>query len=276
MSKRKHDDEGAEQPPFEEHSFEQVSETARMLYAERPFALDGDKDHEFDFLVSDAFDFLDKLHEPYARIAEWRRSATPETLKKFERERVRARQPFRRAVRIIFNDFTEKCSGNANANPTQTLTTCPGGQVAPQSAASGDFGDDFISAKWQANLAAAYVFPWDINLGVNLNARQGYAVALRDAVTGLNTGTVNVVLDPIGDIRFKNVYELDLRIAKDFRIMNRAGLTLFGELFNVPNQRTILQRETLVLQNEVSRSAGWRITEMQAPRVWQLGTRITY
>ena|SRR5438105_4831178 len=108
MSKRKHDDEGAEQPPFEEHSFEQVSETARMLYAERPFALDGDKDHEFDFLVSDAFDFLDKLHEPYARIAEWRRSATPETLKKFERERVRARQPFRRAVRIIFNDFTEK------------------------------------------------------------------------------------------------------------------------------------------------------------------------
>jgi len=99
MSKRKHDDEGAEQPPFEEHSFEQVSETARMLYAERPFALDGDKDHEFDFLVSDAFDFLDKLHEPYARIAEWRRSATPETLKKFERERVRARQPFRRAVR---------------------------------------------------------------------------------------------------------------------------------------------------------------------------------
>src|SRR5438132_9974783 len=188
-----------------------------------------------------------------------------------------------------FNDYTETCGQDSFANPTPALPAitggslasagpgaCPGGQYAPQSAGSGAFSNDFISAKWQANLAAAYVFPWDINLGVNLNARQGYAVALRDAVTGLNTGTVNVVLDPIGDIRFKNVYELDLRIAKDFRLMNRVGLSLIGELFNVPNQRTILQRETLVLQNEVSRSAGWRITEMHAPRAWQIGTRITY
>jgi len=186
-----------------------------------------------------------------------------------------------------FNDYTEKCGKDSFANPTTALPAvtvgsagpgaCSGGQYAPQSGGSGAFSNDFINAKWQANLAAAYVFPWDINLGMNLNARQGYAVALRDAVTGLNTGgTVNVVLDPIGNIRFKNVYELDLRIAKDFRIMNRVGLSLIGELFNVPNQRTILQRETLILQNEASRSAGWRITEMQAPRVWQIGTRITY
>ncbi|PYQ46889.1 MAG: hypothetical protein DMF59_20380 [Acidobacteria bacterium] len=188
-----------------------------------------------------------------------------------------------------FNNYTEKCGDDSFANPTPALPSlaggtvasagpgrCPGGQYAPQSAGSGAFSNDFINAKWQANLATAYIFPWDINLGFNLNARQGYAVALRDAVTGLNTGTVNVVLDPIGKIRFANVYELDMRVAKDFRIMNRVGLSLIGELFNVPNQRTILQRETLVLQNEVSRSAGWRITEMQAPRVWQIGTRITY
>jgi len=186
-----------------------------------------------------------------------------------------------------YNNYTENCGTGSFGNPTAALPAtsvgsagpgaCPGGQYAPQSAGSGAFSNDFINAKWQANLAAAYVFPWDINLGANLNARQGYAAALRDAVTGLNTGgTVNVVLDPIGNIRFKNVYELDMRIAKDFRIMNRVGFSVFGELFNVPNQRTILQRETLVLQNEASRSAGWRITEIQAPRVWQIGTRITY
>src|SRR5262249_30215167 len=91
--------------------------------------------------------------------------------------------------------------------------------------------------------------PWDINVGASLTARQGYAAALREAVTGLNTGTINVVLDPIGSIRFKNVYELDMRLAKDFRIANRLGVTLSGDLFNAPNKRNILQRETLILQN---------------------------
>jgi hypothetical protein len=101
-------------------------------------------------------------------------------------------------------------------------------------------------------------------------------VPLREAVTGLNTGTVNVVLDPIGEIRFDNVYELDLRVAKDFRLPGRVGFTVSGDLFNAPNKRTVLQRETLVLQDQTSRSAGWRITEMQAPRVWRLGGKFTF
>src|SRR5207244_9380618 len=97
-------------------------------------------------------------------------------------------------------------------------------------------------------------------------------------VTGLNPGTINVVLDPIGDIRFANVYELDLRVAKDFRFANRIGVTLSGDLFNAPNKRTILQRETLLLQNANggaggSKSDGWRIRKLRAPRVWLLGAR---
>ena len=89
------------------------------------------------------------------------------------------------------------------------------------------------------------------------------------------------MLDPMGNNRFSNVYELDLRIAKDFRFMNRVGMTVSGDLFNAPNKRTILQRETLLLQNANggaggSRSAGWRITELQAPRVWRLGARFNF
>jgi hypothetical protein len=189
------------------------------------------------------------------------------------------------------NDYTESCSKDSFANPTPALPAvavasagpgaCPGGQYAPQSAGSGAFGNDFISARWQANVTGLYVGPWDINLGGSLTARQGYAAALREAVTGLNTGTVNVVLDPIGKIRFANVYELDLRVAKDFRIANRIGLTLSGDLFNAPNKRTVLQRETLLLQNANggaggSRSAGWRITELQAPRVWRMGAKFNF
>ncbi|HEV7486556.1 MAG TPA: hypothetical protein VGQ65_12840 [Thermoanaerobaculia bacterium] len=122
-------------------------------------------------------------------------------------------------------------------------------------------------------MTGLYVAPWDINVGASLTGRQGYAAALREAVTGLNTGTINVVLDPIGDIRFDNVYELDLRFAKDFHLPKGVGFTVSGDVFNAPNKRTVLQRETLVLQNANggaggSRSAGWRITELQAPRVW--------
>jgi hypothetical protein len=179
-----------------------------------------------------------------------------------------------------YNDYTESCGADAQAgvgaNPSQSLGACPGGQVAPQSAGSGAFGNDFVNSKWNFNLTGLFVAPWDINLGASFTARQGYPAPLRDNVAGLRGGDVAVVLDPIGDIRFANVYELDLRVAKDFRIANRLGLTLSGDLFNAPNKRTVLQRNTLVLQNEAPLSSGWRITELQAPRVWRMGAKITF
>lgn len=113
--------------------------------------------------------------------------------------------------------------------------------------------------------------PRDINLGASLRARQGYAQPYRSSVSALNGGTITVILDPIGDIRFDNVYELDLRLAKDFRFMNRVGMTLSGDLFNAPNKRTVLQREGLVINNaaagNTSRGGGNRITELQSPRI---------
>ena len=81
-------------------------------------------------------------------------------------------------------------------------------------------------------------------------------------------------------------------IAKDFRFMNRVGMTISGDLFNAPNKRTTLQAETLVLNNAVantdptsanfnptgvtSRPAGNRITELQSPRIWRLGAKFTF
>jgi hypothetical protein len=200
-----------------------------------------------------------------------------------------------------YGDYKENCNGNSFANPTRALNgdargsstvvsggpvPCQNGQVAPQSAGSGAFGNDFINAKWSVNLTGVYVFPWQINLGANLNARQGYPAELRDAVSGLPGGTINVLLNNVGDIRFTNVYEFDLRLAKDFMIMHRVGMTLSGDLFNAPNQRTLLQRETLILStagnakdpttSTTSRSAGWRIAELQSPRVWRVGVKFTY
>src|SRR5207248_1069280 len=55
---------------------------------------------------------------------------------------------------LTFNNYTESCSGsNATRNQAGQLAisnasnNCAGGQLAPQSAGSGAFGNDFISAK---------------------------------------------------------------------------------------------------------------------------------
>jgi hypothetical protein len=179
-----------------------------------------------------------------------------------------------------FNDYTESCGSGARRNPTPALGACPGGQVAPQSAGSGAFANDFINAKWNFNMTGMYQLPWDVSLGASLTARQGYPTVYRDATSGLREN-VTVVLNPLGEVRFSNVYELDLRFAKDFRIMNRFGVTVSGDMFNAPNKRTILQREASILNTSsanvtTSAASGWRITEIQAPRVWRLGAKFNF
>jgi hypothetical protein len=142
--------------------------------------------------------------------------------------------------------------------------------------------------------------PWDFNIGASLTARQGYPRPFRETASdacpsltdcvwndGINTDK-EVILQPIGTTRFPNVYELDLRAAKDFRFMNRVGLTLSADLFNVPNKRTVLQRNTLLDMTSVERGTplqtlpiggpgtGDRITELQSPRVWRFGAKLSF
>lgn len=190
-----------------------------------------------------------------------------------------------------YNDYTDDCGGSAFANPTPQLNStgivngyaaaggppaCAGGQLAPQSAGSGAFGNVFINSKWNFNLNGLYVAPWGINIGANLFARQGYPAVFRERITGVRGGDPDVVLDSIGSERFDNVYQLDLRLAKDFRIMNLVTLQISGDVFNATNERTILQRNTLLLQNGTPIASGNRITEIQAPRVFRVGGKITF
>jgi hypothetical protein len=75
----------------------------------------------------------------------------------------------------------------------------------------------------------------------------------------------------VGALRFENVYELDLRAAKDFRFFNRVGVTLSADLFNAPNQRTVLQRNT-----DLNTTTFGRITELQSPRIWRFGAKVSF
>jgi hypothetical protein len=176
-----------------------------------------------------------------------------------------------------WNDWTEECGEGATSDPTPFLGNCPGGQFTERSAGSGAFGNVFINSKWTANVTGLYQLPWDFSVGASFIARQGYPRPFRyqasDAIADGVADDKTVVLEPIGDTRFDNVYELDLRVAKDFRFFNRVGVTIAADLFNAPNKRTILQRQT-----DLSDSVGTgdRITELQSPRVWRFGARLSF
>ena len=193
---------------------------------------------------------------------------------------------------VSYNDWTEDCSRGsvAFADPTQGFGNCPGGQFTQRSAGSGSFGNVFISSKWSYNVTGLYQLPWDFNLGASLTGRQGYPEPFRvnkSELAGVNTD-VPILPEEIGSRRYPNVMELDLRAAKDFRFFNRVGVTLSADLFNVPNKRTVLQRQTTLVTtgctpggpndnaNTTCFTTLGNITELQSPRVWRFGARINF
>ncbi|HYR29054.1 MAG TPA: hypothetical protein VEU30_11355, partial [Thermoanaerobaculia bacterium] len=194
-------------------------------------------------------------------------------------------------VNASYNDSSEDCGDGAFANPSTGLAStgivngvaayagppnCVGGQVAPQSAGSGAFGNVFLNSKYNANIAGVYVAPFDINIGGNLLWRQGYPDVWRGTFPTARGGNPTVALEDIGERRFDDVYQLDLRVAKDLRLMNLVTVTVSADVFNVTNQRTILQRNGELFAGVASNVAAYRITEMQAPRVWRLGGKFTF
>ncbi|HEX2836252.1 MAG TPA: carboxypeptidase regulatory-like domain-containing protein [Thermoanaerobaculia bacterium] len=195
-------------------------------------------------------------------------------------------------VNASYNDYTEDCGADSYANPTPALPAtgivngaaayggppaCIGGQLAPQSAGSGAFGNVFINSKWNGNISGLYQAPWGINVGANLLMRQGYPEVYRTNVA-VRGGTATVALEEIGERRFDNVYQLDLRLAKDFRIMSWATFEVGADIFNATNQRTILQRNDALLNSTANppTGTGHNITEIQAPRVYRIGAKLTF
>jgi hypothetical protein len=195
---------------------------------------------------------------------------------------------------ISYNDKTEHAGENAFQDPTRRLivnpvdTGCVGncsGQVFEQSRGSGDFANAFLNSRWSFNTTALYQLPWDVTVGASFSGREGYIRAVRaDVATDASPAGVNqVILDDVGDSRFDNVYGLDLRLAKEFRFMNRVGVTFSADLFNVANERTVMQRQTLIFDGEIQPTGASDLTadannirELQSPRAWRFGAKLNF
>jgi hypothetical protein len=157
-------------------------------------------------------------------------------------------------------------------NPTRTDTNAlvQGGQVAPRSAGSGA-GDVFINGKWQLNVNAAYQLPADFQVAGNLFGRQGNPFPIFLAGALGRDGSARVLVSPeIDTFRFDDTWNLDLRLAKDFRAAGvRAQVA--ADLFNVFNSNTELNRQRNLASPNFS-----VLTQNLSPRILRIGVRLGF
>ncbi|HEX2831744.1 MAG TPA: carboxypeptidase regulatory-like domain-containing protein [Thermoanaerobaculia bacterium] len=189
---------------------------------------------------------------------------------------------------ISWNDWTQNVDDEAIIDPTPLRATygcsvCDGAQVVQGSGTgSGSKGGVYINSRWSYNLTGLYQLPLGFNIGASLTAREGYPVPYVSRVaTGGNAaggeGFKQVLIAGVDDYRLDDVFNLDLRISKDFRFANRVGLTVGIDAFNVTDERTVLQRNTRIYRSTSRRNdPGDRIAEYQSPRVFRVGARLTF
>ena len=175
-------------------------------------------------------------------------------------------------------DPTSDRGGNNNLWPgtpvgLPTGSTCAGDDIAalPAGAASGAKSEVFLNSRWQFNVGGLYQLPLGFAVAGNFFGREGYPYIQylrQDPGDGL--GTRDNIIGKLGDHRYSDVYELDLRLEKVITV-NPLSITIAADIFNALNQGTILQRNA-----NLASPAYNQIVEVQSPRILRLGARVSF
>jgi hypothetical protein len=117
-----------------------------------------------------------------------------------------------------------------------------------------------------------YQLPLAFNVAASFLGRQGYPLNYFRRSFGPDDGLLrDVQLVPTDDERYDNVYELDLRLEKVVPIFGTGSMTISADLFNVTNENTVLQRF-----NRLRLANTNQVKEIQSPRVWRFGARVSF
>jgi hypothetical protein len=180
-----------------------------------------------------------------------------------------------------YNDWKQHVGPNGFQDPTQQLTatgcsSCSSIAFQNSGTGSGSFGEVYINSKWSYNLTGMYQFPWQISFSAAVNGRQGYPYVKAIGVSTVSEDK-NVIAEDLGKSRFSNIHDVDLRLAKEFRV-SQVGLELSATAFNVFNSRPVLQRfgSGGFLGTGIDSSVAGQITEIQSPRIFQFGARLNF
>ncbi|MDQ3069195.1 MAG: TonB-dependent receptor [Acidobacteriota bacterium] len=184
---------------------------------------------------------------------------------------------------FAYNDAKDYFENGAGYEDPTNIANLTGAEYAPESAGSG-LDSVFTNAKWLVKASGMYTLPfYDINLAAATQFRQGYPFPQAVTVTnrGNLLGDVNVLLDPLGDVRLDNVFVLDLKVDRAFQ-MGRLRLIPSVDVFNVTNSNlTQSQRRVQFTYNHGTRvgtnpANANNISSIIAPRVIRFGVRATW
>jgi len=161
--------------------------------------------------------------------------------------------------------------GTALALPTGS--TCAGDDLAasPAGSASGAKNEVFLNSRWMFSVGGLYQLPLGFAVAGNFFGREGYPyVQYFRFDPGDGLGTRDNIIGKIGDHRYDDVYNFDLRLEKIIEV-RPLQVTLSADIFNVLNRGTILQRNA-----NLASPAYNQIIEVQSPRILRLGARVSF
>jgi hypothetical protein len=167
---------------------------------------------------------------------------------------------------------------DTNGNPTPTITEplVDGGAYAPQSSGNGQ-GAIYMNARWQFNANGVYMAPYGIEVAANVFGRQGYPMPLFRPGSTAALGTdssLNVLVSPTIDyVRYDNVWDTDLRVARDFKFGSVHVRGMF-DIFNLFNANTVLVRNGNI--TAVGASGFNAIAQNLSPLIARIGVQIGF
>jgi hypothetical protein len=149
--------------------------------------------------------------------------------------------------------------------------------------AGSGIGNVYVNAKWLFKLSGLYQAPWGVNVSAFYNARQGYplentvqvpscAAATPNAPNcrGNGAGTVDVLLNPVGETRLPNFHNLDFHVERAVKVMNLNFVPSL-DIFNVANSNTIQ-----AIRSRQNATNANQIQAIVAPRVIRFGVRVNW
>jgi len=149
---------------------------------------------------------------------------------------------------------------------------------------NGGLASPFIDASWQFNISGLYQGPWGLTLGANFFGRQGYPIPYVVQVSTQDIYfTQNFLIGRVGDYRYANLYQLDLRLQKVMQV-GPVALIPSAELFNATNNGTVTGRDSGVGTYDINNTDEKfrpnkffnQITQIQSPRIVRLGIQVNF
>jgi hypothetical protein len=180
---------------------------------------------------------------------------------------------------VTLSDWKQHVGDRGFVDPTalvagDSCSNCDGDIVASDGGVGG-----YINSRWAYSVNSVYEAPYKIMFGAAVVGREGYVLPYYRRLNnrdGVGNKTIMVV-DEFGTNRLPNLFNLDLRVARDFAMSYGTTLNLSLDLFNVTNERIVLWRDNRMYSaNGPDLTSNNKIEQLQSPRVWRVGARVRF